>query len=195
VRPSAAWYGLAGVFGFVGLAVPGVLIVLGAVGFVDRVDGFQRVDVPGSAEVRLGAGGYVLYYEAPGLDSESGGTSVPPLDITLRSPTGEVLPLSDYDGGFTYSIGSHDGRAIGTVQVNDPGTYRLTVAERPGSAGVVAVGRGMGRWIVGLVLAAVLSFFLFFAAATVIAVLTAVRRGRSKRGFQRVHARSQAPTR
>jgi hypothetical protein len=143
----------------------------------------------------LGAGGYVLYYEAPGLNSESGGTSVPPLDITLRSPTGEVLPLSDYDSSFTYSIGGHEGRAIGTVQVDDPGAYRLTVAESPGSAGVVAVGRGMGRWVVGLVLAAVLSFFVLIAAGTVLAVVTAVRRDRSKRGFQRDYARFQAPAR
>ena len=66
MKPSLWWFGFAALVAMVGIVVAIVLVVVGARSFLDRIDDFDRVAVPGNRQVELGTGGYSVYHEYPG---------------------------------------------------------------------------------------------------------------------------------
>jgi hypothetical protein len=142
VRPVRAWYLLA-LAVFLGGAA---LLVAGLLGVKGQVDGFQRVPLPQGGQVSLGhSGGYVLYYEGPGAASGQ----VPSFNVTVApaSAGASVSSLQSYAADVNYSFGSRQGRAVLTLQVSHPGTFRVV----PTGASAVAGGSDLafGSSIVG----------------------------------------------
>jgi hypothetical protein len=180
IRPSKIWYLVAGVVGLLGVGLGVWRIVVAAQGFADKVDDFQRVEIPGTTEVSVDEpGGYTIYVEGPGADDGFG----PSTDIALRRSEGDDLELRPYSSSVTYSVSGRDGRAAWSVQVPEAGRYQLvaTGESATGSGFQVAFGPGLGSGLAVGIVSGVLLILGGLALATTIAVVTAVRRGRARR--------------
>jgi hypothetical protein len=180
IRPSRAWYWVSAAF-LVGAVALIVLAVVSGVSMISMVNGFQRVKVPGQAEVTFAEpGGYTLYFEGPGI-SDAADTPTVHIDLEATSP-GPPPSMNDYVGDVTYSLSGHEGRAVATIQIPQPGTYLLSAGE-PTGPGVtdVAVGRGATRSIVNVVVFGLIAFLLLLPAGLAIGIVTAVRRRRARR--------------
>jgi hypothetical protein len=178
-RASRGGYVLAAVLFVLSVAIGVGGVVAAAQALSDRVDGFQRVGVPGSAQVHLDrAGSYTFYYEAVGLgNEEETGVSLPPVQLSLKAVDGGApVAVDRYRGSFNYSIGGYEGFAVATARIDRPGTYHLRTEAtiEPGIADV-AIGRSLARGLAGTLVAAFAAFGTF-VAAVVIAIVTAVRR-------------------
>lgn len=180
VRPGRIWY-LAGVV----LLLAGVAwLVFGFVSLSSKVDGFARVPLPAGGTVTLDhSGGYVVYYEGPGAASGR----IPSFDVRIApvAPPAAVGSLRSYAASVTYTIGSHQGRAVLTLQVVHPGKF---LVEPSGAAAVaggsdLAFGSSIAGSIVGTV---VLSIGLIFLGIAVTIILFIIRLTRTRR------ARAQA---
>ncbi|MBF6171477.1 hypothetical protein [Nocardia blacklockiae] len=177
ITPSGRWYVLAAA-----LAVAGIVgaMVIGVTSFVrlsDRVDGFQRVPIPGSSDVRIGdTGGYTMYFEYPNASAVAFRGSV---NVRLLGPDGASIPLEDYSSALTYNFGGHEGRAGFSFDAPRPGTYHVVTQ---GDSGVTAaIGRGIGGSIGATVLLALGVGAAGVILGLVVLIVVAVRRGSSKR--------------
>lgn len=141
-------------------------IVLGVNALSDRVNGFQRVNVPGTGVVTFDDGGdYTMYYETAGglgdyaiyfdVVGVTGDSSVTPtLTVNLEpapdNSTAQKPSLDPYAGSFTYSVGDHNGLAIATFDIDEPGSYALTsTGSLESGTGRLAVGKGSGARLAG----------------------------------------------
>lgn len=119
----------------------------------DNVASFARA--PAGCDTTLdfeATGTFVLYTETSGeveelvgecdaeLRYDSDPDDVPPPEVTLLDPNGEVLEL-EAAGEVTYDVDGFVGSAAHTVQVDTLGDHVLTVAPAAGGAFAVAVGR------------------------------------------------------
>jgi hypothetical protein len=182
VRPSKAWYAVAGALAVAAAAWLTLALVLGFHSLSDKVDGFQRSRVTGQAQLTFTEpGGYVVYYEVPGADAES---AVPAFRVDLAaSDGGAPVPIHDYGGSLTYSLSGHAGRAVGTFRIDEPGSYSLTTdaAGSPQLEGAtVAVGPSVAGSIVRIVLQALGPALALFLAGLVLAIVVAIRRNRAR---------------
>ena len=181
LRPSRSWYLLAGV------AVAGSIVwlalglLLGFRSLTREVDAFQRVPIPGQAEVSLAEpGGYLLYLEAPGVSAE--GAAIPSFNVLLTAADGgEPVPLHPYGGSVTYSLGGHAGRAVGSFQIDRPGRFLLQTNGLLQGPAQVAVGRSIGGDIVVTVLRTLAGTLVLFFGGAALAVVVAIRRQRARR--------------
>ena|ERR1035441_2475332 len=190
IRPSRRWYWLAGGVLAVGL----ICIALGVTGFFSlnrQIKDFQRVTVPGGAEVTFAQpGGYILYLERPGQCcsfSAGSGDSVPfpswSMMVQLApADGGPPVSVSSWRGATdSYGAAGHEGQTAMYFTIGQPGGYLLQVKNVvPGSVTDVAVGRGIGHgvvWIL-LILAALLAFI---PAGLAVGVITFIRRRRARR--------------
>jgi hypothetical protein len=168
------------------------LCVLGGVLTYDAIDsladgarqGETRTPIPGSTDVHLDKGKYVVFYEVdassvPDADS----IAVPAFRLSIRrSGDGRALELEDYGSDFTVDSGGRAARAADTVRVPDDGRYRITTSGRPDDADPAVV---LGRPVTRRVLRLVLGLATFVAGLAlgllVIAVVTglALRRRRA----------------
>jgi hypothetical protein len=176
IRPGRIWY-----------LVP-VLLILGGIawvvfGFVslsNKVDSFARVPLPAGGTVTLNhSGGYVVYYEGPGANSGQ----IPSFNVRI-APAAEVGSLQSYGSSVNYTIGSHQGRAVLTLQVKHLGKF-LVEASGAGAATVgsdLAFGQSIGGSIVGIVLPTIGLIFLGVASWILLFVirLTRTRRVRAQ---------------
>ena len=163
IRPSRLWYWVAGV------------LLAGAV-LTGQVKDFQRVEVPGRAELTFAEpGGYVVYLEGAGLsDASDTGT----VHVQVEPTNGnQSVSLSNYQGDLSYSLAGYEGRAVASVQIGGAGTYVFTAgdATRPGVTHR-AVGRSIGRGIVVPV--------ILLLVALLVGGITALRRRRARRRAQ-----------
>ena len=99
--------------------------------FSRQVEGFQRVPVPGQAELRFHEpGGYTVYFE--GLGAADQQVAIPSLSVSLAPVGGgEEVPVSPYGGSATYSVGGRSGRAVGTFRPVIGRALRLTIPATP----------------------------------------------------------------
>ena len=181
IRPATAFYWAGGALVVLSAVIAIVWFVVGLVGLINRIDDFQRVDVPGTATVFFSdPGGYTLYDESPGAGLQ--GAFLSPLTVSLVPAVGgEPVAFDAYDGELTYSFGDHSGRAVATFEIDAPGPYELTADSSVFGAGPVAVGRGIGG---RLALAIAVPFIiggLGVSAGAAVALVTGVRRSRAKR--------------
>lgn len=181
VRPSKTWYLLAALLVVAAIAWLVLGLLLGFRSLSRRIDGFQRAQIPGQTQVSLAEpGGYVIYYEAPGASAE--GFSVPSVHVNLfRADNGEPVQLSLYGGRLTYSVSGHQGRAVATFHVDQPGQFMLESIGTPPGPASLAVGRGIGGAIAGAVVRSVLGTVVLFFGGVVLAVVVAVRRRAARR--------------
>jgi hypothetical protein len=182
LRPSTAWYWVAGTIGVLGAIAASVIIVSAVTTTLDRIDDFHRVAVPGSRVVTLDdIGGYTLYYEEPGI----GAGFVPPLRVgVIDVATGDELPLRSYGAEANYAFGGHEGVAVFTFGVDHPGEYEI-VADGGGSGfGEVAVGRGVFTGLFAPVAGGIVAAIVAVLTTAVIAIVTGVRRHDDRRRQQ-----------
>jgi hypothetical protein len=144
--------------------------------FSRQVEGFQRVPVPGQAEVSFDRpGGYTVYFEGLGAADEQ--VTIPSLSVSLAPVGGgEEVPVYPYGGSATYSVGARSGRVVGTFRIDAPGRFLIRTQGNPeGVQAYVAVGSSItptiGRTL-GLTIPVVL--VLFFGGVA-LAVVVAVR--------------------
>jgi hypothetical protein len=174
--PSIVGYVAAALVAVLGIAAGIALIVSGVHAYIDKVEGFERVDVPGSAEVSLeDDGGYSIYYERPGLDTED---DLPPISVAVTAPDGSAVDLDRYGSDVSYSVSGFDGRGVFTFTADNSGNYRVRT---DGASGQVAVGRGIGARFAGAVVAGVATILLAPLLGALLALVTFLRRSRAKR--------------
>ena len=185
IHPSRWWYWIAG--GMVaGAAICVALAVAGFFSVNRQITDFQRVPVPGQADVTFTAsGGYVIYIEQPGQccsftvsTGNSGPFSSWSMDLALQPVDGgPQVSVSTWQGTTqSYSIAGHEGQTAAYFTIDRPGRYLLATGNAtPSSITDVAVGRGIGRGIlVPFILIAVGS--LAALAGLVTGVVTVSRR-------------------
>jgi Protein of unknown function (DUF2510) len=180
IRPARVWYLVAGALmvGAVVWLVAGVVLGLGS--FVRQVDRFQRVPIPGQGEVRFDEPGrYTVYYEGPAAGDET--VAIPSFRLSVVPVGGgQELTVRPYEGASLYTSGNHSGRAVGTVQIDQPGKYLLRTEGEPQVIQAhVAVGEEIGS---NLGLRAIPIVLLLLFGGAVLAVVVAVRRQQARRG-------------
>jgi hypothetical protein len=173
--PSIVGYVAAVLVAVLAIAAGIALIVVGIRDYIDKVEGFERIDVPASAEVALDDGGYSIYFERPGLDSED---ALPSISVAVTAPDGSPVDLDRYSADVSYSVSGFDGRGVFTFDADQPGSYRVRT---DGSEGQVAVGRGIGARFAGAVVAGVATILLAPLLGALLALVTFLRRSRAKR--------------
>ena len=111
--PSRVWYWVAGAAVVASVVWLAAGLFFGIRGFSRQVEGFQRVPVPGEAELSFDApGGYTVYYEGLGAADEQ--VAIPSLSVSLVPVGGGgEVPVYPYSGSATYSVGRRSGRAVG----------------------------------------------------------------------------------
>jgi hypothetical protein len=180
IRPSRLWYWVAA-----GLLIAALACVsFGVAGFVSlshQVNDFQRVRVPGQADVSFASpGGYLVYFEGPGFNTASRTGTV---HMLLQGTNGLPVPISRLQGqSETYSMTGHNGVAVASFTIATPGTYILSAGLPSSPAPVdIAVGRSIGTSIGATVILILVAVFALGPAAVVVGAVTAVRRHRSRR--------------
>ena len=174
VRPGRIWY-LAALAVFLG----GVAwLVIGLLSLGHQIDSFPRVPLPAGGAVTLNhGGGYVIYYEGPGAKSGQ----IPGFHVrivpTASSP--QVGSLKTYSGSLTYSFGSHQGRAVLTLQVARGGRFLVEPFGAP-SHSDLAFGSSIAGGIVGIVLGSLALIFTGVAIAIVLLVIRIVKTRRAR---------------
>lgn len=181
VRPGRVWYLVALAVLLVGVA----WIVLGLISVSHQVDSFPRVPLPTGGTVTLDrSGGYVIYYEGPGASRGK----VPGFHVRISpaAPPAAVGSRRPYASSVTYSFGSHQGRAVLTLQVVHPGRFLVETAGAPAVPGGsdLAFGSSIAGRVAGTVLPSIGLIFLGIIGAIVVGLLrtSRVRRARAQ-GF------------
>jgi hypothetical protein len=106
---------------------------------ISTMESMQRVSMPGKAQVSLPAGPSTLYAEGEG----SAELRCRLAGLVLKQPTSTVR----------YSLAGYHGHNVFDVDVTSGGRYELEcTAAHPG---VIAIGSGVGAWIVIAVLAVI----------------------------------------
>jgi hypothetical protein len=185
IRPSRLWYWVAGA------ALLGSVVWL-ALGFgfwfrsmIQQVEKFQRVPIPGRAEVTLDAArGYTLYYEGMGAGEET--TSIPAFHISVTPVGGgEQVQIRPYGSDELYNLAGLSGRAVGTFRIEEPGRFLVQTEGDPQSVQAnVAIGPGIGGEIARTVLLTVPVVLVLSLGGVLLAVVVAVRRGQARRRLQ-----------
>ena len=174
--PSRVWYWVAGAAVVAAVVWLGVGIFLGIRAFSRQVEGFQRVPIPGQAELRLDEpGGYTVYYEGVGAADEQ--VTIPSFSVSV-TPVGreEEVPIHPYGGSSIYSIGGHSGRAVGTFRIDAPGTYLVRTDGDTAGQPQVAIGDSIGPAIGRTVALTVPAALILFLGGGALALVVAVRR-------------------
>ena len=181
--PSRRPYAVAAIVAAIGVVIGVAGVVSGLSRFADKVDRFSRAEVPGSTALHFSeTGDFTIYYEAAGANlGDEGSITLPPVEISMASEQdGEPVPLSEYGGSFDYSVNDYHGTAVATFHIDSPGAYVLGAegSVEPG-IGRLAVGRSLGNDL-AQTLVPTLVAFLAVAGAAIVAIVTAVRRRRTR---------------
>jgi hypothetical protein len=181
LRPPRSWYLLATALVVGAVAWVAVELLLGYGSLRHEIDGFQRAQIPGQTQLSFAKpGGYVIYYEAPGASAE--GAVVPSVVVNLvRGDGSGPVQLQLYHGQVTYDLSGHEGRAVATFQVDQPGGYLLEATGTPPAPASLAVGRSIAGAITGVVLRSLLGGLALFLGGVGLAVAVALRRRRARR--------------
>jgi len=181
VRPGRVWYLVALAVFLAGVA----WIVFGLISVSHEVDSFPRVALPTGGTVALDhSGGYVIYYEGPGASRGQ----VPSFHVRISpaAPPAAVGSRRPYASAVTYSFGSHQGRAVLTLQVVHPGRFLVEPTGAPAVRGGsdLAFGSSIAGRVAGTVLPSIGLIFLGIIGAIVVGIIrmTRVRHARAQ-GF------------
>lgn len=190
IRPSVGWFGIAAGVALLGIVFGVVIVVRTVVGYFDRIDDFQRVDVPDGGTVTLEDGDYTIYHEFIGADDEYRTDFITPdVDVTVTAPDGSDVSLDDYDTDVSYDTGDHEGVAVYSFTAEEAGEYQIDAEGEPSE---LAVGKGLGRGVVGGVVGALALGLGGAVIGTVIAIVVAVARSRERQRRRIAFTRSQS---
>ena len=166
IRPSRLWYIVASLL----LAGAVTCLVLGVASFVNlnrQIQDFQRVGVPGQAQVTFShPGEYVLYVEKPGhcCSFHNGGDQAPFSRWSMRvaiqpADGGPLVSISTWRGAIdSYAVTGHQGQTAMYFTIRHPGKYVLGTRDvTPRSIADLAVGPRIGGIFIpiALILAAI----------------------------------------
>ncbi len=180
VRPAKSWFVVAALIGVVGIIIAVVILARSIGTYADRIDDFDRALLPATLEVEIAdTGGYSIYHEYDGADGDYGFAYDP--DVTVTDPSGDLVPLDDYVGSVTYSASGHEGEGLFTFAADEPGAYQVSATGDTGSG--IAVGRGVGRGLVGAILGSLAIGTITVLAGAVLAIVVGVRRSGSRRAL------------
>jgi hypothetical protein len=181
IRPVRFWYWVAGAAVVAAVLWLALSLFVGFRSLSRQVEGFQRVPIPGQAEVSFAEpGGYTVYFEGVGASDEQ--VPIPPFRFSLTTVGGAEVSIRPYGGSATYGLAGHSGRAVATFQIEEPGRFLLqTEGESQGGQASLAVGRSVGPGIFGVVSGAIAGALILVLAGAVLAVVVAVRRNRARR--------------
>jgi hypothetical protein len=86
-----------------------------------------------------------------------------------------VIRLADYQSTVTYSVGSHHGRAIFTVNIARPGKFTISTSGASGTGDDLAIGGSVASAIVGTLVPALPLTILAFVGGLLVFILRIVR--------------------
>jgi hypothetical protein len=183
VGPAKWWFLVAGLIAVVGVIVAVVVLVVGMAAYVDRIDEFDRADLPATLDVEItDTGGYSIYHEYDGAYGDGFSRFVSDPDVSVTDPAGEAVDLDRYSSSVTYEASGHEGEGLYTFDAEVPGTYEVTASGEPGSG--VAVGRGVGRGLVASIAGSLAIGFVAVVAGAVIAIVVGVKRSQNRRALR-----------
>jgi hypothetical protein len=200
-RPSTAGYWVAAVVALLGLTAA---FLWGAVGISttqDRVDGFDRLAVPGATTVSVTKPGImVAYHESaaevgryveptangrmatrwdPGTRTivtvryPSDAPTWQQLGLSVTGPGGVAVPVATYRSSARYDMeAGRAGRAVATFQARTAGPYRVSAARATEAGSTLAVGQDITRSVVLTTLGAVILGLVTVLTAVPLAVVT-----------------------
>jgi hypothetical protein len=209
-RPSTVGYWVAAVVAVLGLTAA---FLWGAVGISitrDRVDGFDRLAVPGATTVSVAdPGAMVVYHESaaevagytgPAADGPIAATRWDPgtrttvtvpyagetptwqqLGLSVTGPGGAAVPVVTYRSSARYDLEPRRaGRAVATFQATTAGPYRVTAATATEAGATLAVGQDIARGVVLTRLGSVILGLVTVLTAVPLAVATYHARSRPR---------------
>lgn len=176
VRPGRIWYLVAIAVFAAGLA----WLIVGIVSIGNTVNNLQRVPLPAGGTISLAhTGGYIVYYEGPG--AQNGQIPGFRIQVAPASSGAGVPSLTRYTSDLTYNIGSHHGRAVLTLHITRPGTFKVTTTGSPPSGADLAFGGSIASGIVGALLPGLPLILIGLLGAVTLLIIRIVR----KRSLQR----------
>ena len=181
IRPAVFWYWVAGAAVVAAVVWFALSLFLGFQSLSRQVKGFQRVPIPGQAEVSFAEpGGYTLYFEELGSSTDQG--TIPPFNVSLTSVTsGQEISIRDYGTSVTYGLPGHSGRALGTFRIEERGRFLLRAEAEPrGVQANVAIGPSVGPTIVRAVVLAIVGALILVLCGATLALVVALRRRRAR---------------
>lgn len=176
VSPTGYWVGA--VMSLLGLIAATTWAIMGTIRMNDRIDDFQRIDVPGDQTVLIQrASDQVVYFE--GLD-------VPVLsdvDVSITDPRGDDVILRQYSANLIYDVpgATYSGRAMLTFRAEMRGRYHISTSGASTPFGLVAIGPSIGGNVAATVAGAGLLLLFFGGGGVTLMIVTAVRRSRQRR--------------
>jgi hypothetical protein len=208
-RPSTAGYWVAAIVAVLGLTAALVWGAVGTSNTLDRVNGFDRLAVPGATTVSVtDPGTMVVYHESaaevaryanPTANGRIAATRWDPgtrtivtvryagdtptwqqLGLVVTGPGGAAVPVATYRSSARYDLEpGRAGRAVATFQATTAGPYRASAARATEAGATLAVGDDIARSVVLTRLGAVILGLVAALVAVALAVVTYQARSRT----------------
>ena len=182
-RPSSLGYWIGGVL-IAGACIGAALwAVLAFFGYIDQVNSFQRMTVPGTAIVHVTQPATrVLYYESTGP-----APSLAQLGLHVTGPAGNAVTVTPYSGDLRYDVPpvnpTRTGKAIASFEATVLGNYTISAstATGTGTSGTIAIGSDL-LWDAAPHIIGIIAVFLAgTGAGLTLIIITAVRRSSARR--------------
>jgi hypothetical protein len=209
-RPSTAGYWVAAVVAALGLTAAFLWGAVGISNTQDRIDGFDRLAVPGATTVLVAdPGTMVVYHESaaevaryaeptanarsatrwdPGTRTivtvryPSDAPTWQQLGLSVTGPGGAAVPVVTYRSGARYDVEpGRAGRAVATFEATTAGPYRVAAARATEAGATLAVGDDIARSLVLTTLGAVILGLVTVLTAVPLVVATYRARSRTLR--------------
>jgi hypothetical protein len=207
-RPSTAGYWVAAIVAVLGLTAALAWGAVGTSNTLDRVNGFDRLTVPGATTVSVtDPGTLVIYHESaaevaryteptatgrPATRWDPGTRTIvtvrypsdtptwQQLGLVVTGPGGAPVPVATYRSSARYDLEpGRAGRAVATFQATTAGPYRVSAARATEAGATLAVGENIARSVVLTRLGAVTLGLVTVLAAVLLAVATYQARSRT----------------
>ena len=186
ITPSRWYYALAGIIFVAGWILFAALLYKNLSGMGARL---QQVVAPGQAELTLREPGhYTIFYEYHSVIGDkvySTGEGISGLECALVAKAKpQKIALSPSTMNSTYQFGGRSGRSLFEFVIDEPGVYVLSAdygEGRPGPQVVLAVGKDFTAGLITTIFGAIALVFGSIAIAVAIAVVTLVKRSKSKK--------------
>jgi hypothetical protein len=180
-RPSGLGYWIGGAL--IAAAVIGAVIwaVLTYFGYLNQVNSFQRMTVPGTATIHVTQPTTrVLYYEGPGPAPSLG-----QLGIHVTGPAGNAVSVIPYTTELLYHAPmvnpTRSGTAIASFDATTSGNYRINADPATGTGGTIAIGGDILWDAAPHVVGFIAVFLVGTGAGLTLIIITAVRRSSARR--------------
>ena len=209
-RPSTAGYWVAAVVAVLGLTAAFLWGALSISNTQERINGFDRLAVPGTATVSVTEPGtMVIYHESAAevaryADPTANGRPVTRWDpgtrtivtvsypsdaptwqqlgLQVTGPGGTAVPVATYRSSARYEVEpGRAGRAVATFQAATAGAYRVSTARASEAGATLAVGGDIARSLALTTQGAVVLGLVTVLVAVPLAVATYRARSRTLR--------------